>query len=472
MDWKGSLNNAIEAAGDMVFITDETPPERGGPLIEYANRAMLAEFGYALGEVLGSAPTFAVGPRTDPTVLAEFRAAMAASSDARGEILVYRADGSTFWSDWRLHKIEDVRGGPTKWISIGRNTDARRRSEDEMLMLRTAIDHADDAVFVYGIRANDEVPRIRYVNPAGLVHSGFSREELAQQPSQLGPLSGDGVVGEVVREMRAGRPMVRRMQLYRKDGSMYWANLSIQPIRDRRGDYSQWVCIERDITELVAREELRSDLLAMIGHDLRNPLTTIVGFSELLLEDLAPDDANYEALNQIRMSARRLESLAAEMLIVSLLERDDYRPDLEPVELGVLVLDVLSYFIDRDRVEVTIAEPVTILADPVGIRHVVENLLSNAVKFSTSRVSANVLVLEGAAILSVRDEGIGIPAQDLPHIFERATRAGNVGTRKGTGLRLSFAKRLVEVAGGTIQLNSVEGLGTTVEVFFLPNLRA
>ena len=73
-------------------------------------------------------------------------------------------------------------------------------------------------------------------------------------------------------------------------------------------------------------------------------------------------------------------------------------------------------------------------------------------------------------MLRVRDEGHRLfPAIDLPRIFDRATRAANVGKRKGTGLGLSFAKRLVELAGGTIQIASVEGLGTTVEVFFPPH---
>jgi signal transduction histidine kinase len=110
------------------------------------------------------------------------------------------------------------------------------------------------------------------------------------------------------------------------------------------------------------------------------------------------------------------------------------------------------------------------MVDSSGIRHVVENLLSNAVKFSTpaSRVAVTVTSLEGAAVLSVRDSGIGIPAEDLPTIFERAKRGSNVGKRKGTGLGLSFAKHLVELNGGTIQVTSTEGLGTTFEVFFRP----
>ena len=116
----------------------------------------------------------------------------------RVKSLSTRADGSTFWSDWRVHKVEDTASGSTKWISIGRNTDARRRLEDQLGTLSTAIDHANDAVFVYGIRAGDTVPRVRYVNRAGLSHSGFSREELADA-SRLGFLSGEGVVEEVVR---------------------------------------------------------------------------------------------------------------------------------------------------------------------------------------------------------------------------------------------------------------------------------
>jgi signal transduction histidine kinase len=103
-------------------------------------------------------------------------------------------------------------------------------------------------------------------------------------------------MAEITTEMLAGRPMTKRMRLYRKDGSDYWAHLSFQPIRDRLGTFSQWVCVERNISDIVEREEMRSDLMAMIGHDLRNPLQSILGFSELLLEDLAPQAAEYDAV--------------------------------------------------------------------------------------------------------------------------------------------------------------------------------
>jgi PAS domain S-box-containing protein len=462
----GDLRHAIDAAPDMIFIVDDAPTTPGGPRIIYANRSMLREFGYTNADVLGRPSGFMFGRRTDPAAAKSFSAAVRTMLELDIELLTYRADGSSFWSDWRGHQFGDERSGK-HWIASGRNTDRRRRAEDKLLMLSTALDVADDAIFVYGIRDEERMPRIRYVNPAALRQSGFSPAEL-EAGRRLDPSAVQDVVDEVVREMRAGRSLVKRTRLIRKDGTTYWANRSYQPIRDRKGGFSQWVCIERDISEIVEREQTRSDLMAMIGHDLRNPLTTILGFTDLLLEERLDDDPELDGLRQIRQSARRLESLAAEMLIVSSLERDEYHPRQERILLNLLLDDVLSYVPQSERIVVRAEADVSILADVAGIKHVIENLISNAAKFSDSKspITVTISSLESAAMLRVTDLGIGIPADQLPSIFERTVRARNVGQRKGTGLGLSFAKRLVELNGGTIQAESVEGAGSTFEVTF------
>jgi PAS domain S-box-containing protein len=464
-----AMQAAIDAAADMIFVTDETPIADGGPYIVYANGAMAAEFRVEPAALIGRSPAFVFGPRTDPAVVAKIREAMRTMESAEGEFRAYRTDGTSFWTDWRGRGIVDPATGAKRWMAIGRNTDDRRRSEDRLAILSTAIDNANDAVYVYGIRADDTAPRIRYVNPAGLRNSGYTEDELLAGASRRGPLTEPGLVEEVLHEMGAGRSMNKRLRFYRKDGSSYWAGVHFQPIRDRTGGFSQWICIERDITAEIEREEARTDLMAMIGHDLRNPLTSILGYSEMLLEALQPGEER-AAVAQIRTAGRRLESLAFELLTISRMERNAYEPYIEDVDVGALLADIIAYMPDSARVKVAAPASVVVRSDAGVIRHVLENLLSNALKFSSAPTRVVVELTLPAERLRVRvsDSGIGIPASDLPLVFNRATRGGNVGARRGTGLGLSFVKRLVDSLGGSVTVKSVEGRGTTFDVQ-LPN---
>jgi PAS domain S-box-containing protein len=395
--------------------------------------------------------------------------AMAALEDVEGEFRAYRADGSSFWTDWRGRGIVDPRTKRRRWIAIGRNTDDRRRAEDRLAILSTAIENGNDAVYVYGLRADEPMPRIRYVNPAGLRNSGYTEEELLAGASRRGPLTEAGLVDTVLHEMGAGRSMDKRLRLYRKDGSSYWAGVHFQPIRDRNGSYTQWICIERDITAELEREEARTDLMAMIGHDLRNPLTSILGYSEMLLESL-PEGEERAAVQQIRAAGRRLESLAFELLTISRMERNAYEPYIEEVDVVALLAEVIAYMPEGNRVKVTAPPQLVLQSDAGAIRHTFENLLSNALKFSSppAKVLVDLTPVAEGLRARVKDSGIGIPAADLPKVFDRSTRGGNVGARRGTGLGLSFVKRLVDSLGGSVTVKSVEGRGSTFDVH-LPN---
>ncbi len=466
------MQAVIDAATDMIFVTDDTPVAAGGPFILYANAAMGHEFRLDPADLIGTSPSFAFGPRTDAGMIGRIRDAMGSMAEVAGEFRAYRSDGTTFWTDWRGRSVVDPVSQKRRWIAIGRNTDERRRSEDRLAILSTAIDNANDAVFVYGIRADEPLPRIRYVNPAGLRNSGYSEEELLGGASRSGPLTESGLDEIVRREMLAGRSMNKRLRLYRKDGSWYWAGVHFQPIRDRAGGFSQWICIERDITADIEHEEARTDLMAMIGHDLRNPLTSILGYSEMLLESMAAGEER-NAVTAIRTAGRRLESLAFELLTISRMERNAYEPYIEAVDVGALLADVIAYMPDGGRVKIAAPATAIVQSDAGVIRHTLENLLSNALKFSSppSRVVVEITLPPGALRIRVSDSGIGIPAADLPLVFNRATRGANVGARRGTGLGLSFVKRLVDSLGGSVTVKSVEGRGTTFDVQ-LPSVAA
>jgi signal transduction histidine kinase len=235
----------------------------------------------------------------------------------------------------------------------------------------------------------------------------------------------------------------------------------------------------RHIAEEAIRQ--RDGFLAAAAHDLRDPLTVILGTGQLLRKRAhdadAPDAERWSAaVGSIESAARRLAAQVDQLLDVTFTESG--RPlglRRVPADLVVLVRHIVAeregiYTRHQFRVE---ANPEQLIGsfDPVRVERVVDNLVSNAVKYSPLG-GAVALALRCQSttngtwgVLTVRDEGLGIPAADLPHVFEPFRRASNVGPISGRGIGLASARRIVEQHGGRIAVTSHEGTGTTVVVW-------
>jgi signal transduction histidine kinase len=218
---------------------------------------------------------------------------------------------------------------------------------------------------------------------------------------------------------------------------------------------------------------LRDDFLGTIAHDLRTPLTTIHGLAQLVVRQLGRDATVPRELEDkiARIDAKALQMTAqlAELLDLTL-QTTGAPLDLtrEDVDLVALVRQAATDFADQRSIVVETPTPsLKGHWDKLRIERVVLNLLSNALKYSLgdAPIALAVAAEPGAARLTVRDTGIGIPAQDLPHIFDRFHRGANVrGMVSGTGIGLAGVKQIVEQHGGSIRVESVEGCGTTVHV--------
>jgi signal transduction histidine kinase len=217
---------------------------------------------------------------------------------------------------------------------------------------------------------------------------------------------------------------------------------------------------------------LKDDFISAAAHDLKTPLTTLVAqaqFLERRAETQPSAPADLPGLRRIVREAKRLSSLVLELLDASRLEQGKLVGEREPVDLVELARDVArrdSY--QGRRITVSADAPVVGNYDPRRIGQVVENLLENAVKYSPdeSEVHVGVAERDGEAFVDVTDQGIGIPASDLPQIFERFHRASNVDDRRfaGMGLGLFICKGIVEQHGGRIWVESRVGSGSTFHV--------
>ncbi|GAB1689187.1 ATP-binding protein [Krasilnikovia sp. M28-CT-15] len=230
---------------------------------------------------------------------------------------------------------------------------------------------------------------------------------------------------------------------------------------------------------LVARlkevDAAKTEFLSTVSHELRTPLTSVTGYMEVLLDqDAGPlNAAQQRMLRVIERNAERLRSLIEDLLIVSRIESDASTLNTESVDVAALMAATcLAFDPAATKAGVTLvcaAEgPLPVRGDPEQLDRVLMNLLSNAVKFSPDGGTVTVAArAEGTDILiTVRDTGIGIPDDEVPHLFTRFFRASNATRREiaGTGLGLPIVAAIVDRHGGTITVATREGQGTTFTV--------
>jgi signal transduction histidine kinase len=227
-------------------------------------------------------------------------------------------------------------------------------------------------------------------------------------------------------------------------------------------------------------DQVKSDFVASVSHDLRTPLTSIVGNTELLLDgdagELGP--MQRRLLATVDRNARRLDSLVGDLLMLSRIESGTLRMRPRDVPVGDIIDGALEALAVHRNADVSLdvevpAEPVLVHGDPEQLERVTTNLVSNAFKFTPpgGRVGISLDADPERIRLEVSDTGIGIPEEELPYVFDRffrSTRAANL-ERPGTGLGLTIAKSIVEQHGGSIRAGANRAGGTTMTVI-LPRL--
>jgi PAS domain S-box-containing protein len=231
-----------------------------------------------------------------------------------------------------------------------------------------------------------------------------------------------------------------------------------------------------DITRLKEVDRLKSDIVANVSHELRTPLASIKAYTELLLNNIEGDDQALrdEFLHVIDRETDRLAQLIGDLLNLSRLEAGRFEVRSEPIRLDNLVGDVLTMLeVQRRTQEVTIRvdapDGLPVLeADREMLTMVIKNLVGNAIKFSRrgEEVSLVLRAEPDAAVLQIIDRGIGIPADAIPHLFQKFYRvpvATDAGI-EGTGLGLVLAKQAVQAHGGSIMVESELGVGSTFTV--------
>ncbi|HEY9811155.1 MAG TPA: ATP-binding protein [Halomicronema sp.] len=233
---------------------------------------------------------------------------------------------------------------------------------------------------------------------------------------------------------------------------------------------------EEEIVKNLEKErelnEIKSSLMRLLFHDIRNPISNILVSAQMLQK--FPEDFDIETKNlqfeQIYKSIGNLLNLLDEVLIRSQTEGDKliYKPTFIPLKnIAYELIENINYLRQENPIVFTWeGEEGVIEMDEFLVRHILTNLLHNAVKYSPQggEIRFECICQKNLVVFKVKDEGIGIPLKDRAEIFETFHRASNVGKIQGTGLGLSIVKKCVDLHGGEIILESEEGLGTTFTV--------
>jgi PAS domain S-box-containing protein len=365
-------------------------------------------------------------------------------------------------------------------IGLMRAATAKLQFSEEKF--RRLLESAPDAIVIL-----DERDRITLINAPAEELFGYQRRELLGQPIGVllrGENSGTGASGfaTLASDPRThSRSGVSSLDGLRKDGTVFPAEASFGWLQTKSGTLVS--AAVRDITaqrqikaHLEELNQVKSDFLANVSHELRTPLNAIIGFSELIRDgSIGPLDAKYkEYAGDIHESGRHLLKIINGILDISKIERGrlELRNDVvsigETIERCERMIHPMALAAGVS-LSIDVARSLPLIhADEIRLQEILLNLMSNAVKFTPTggAVTVSASMETGGLVIAVKDTGIGIKESDIAVALEPFRQIEGRLSRRfaGTGLGLPLAKRLVELHGGSLEIESKPSLGTTVRI--------
>jgi signal transduction histidine kinase len=223
--------------------------------------------------------------------------------------------------------------------------------------------------------------------------------------------------------------------------------------------------LENQRADVIHINQLKNDMISVLAHDIKGPLTSVLGFAELIEEGALEGEEARAAAGTIRKSATRLTALANDTLAMSRIEFGELEVSAERVDVAMLVRDLVAHMDTTRIVTVRADGDTSVQGDPDRLRQVFENIIRNALKYSPGDVRIRIVGSGGFVRTDVIDTGIGIPADEIPALFQRFSRASNAKNAfSGTGIGLFLVKSLVEKHGGSVDVVSKLNEGSTFTV--------
>jgi len=332
-----------------------------------------------------------------------------------------------------------------------------------------------DAVIVV-----DEFDNLLMANEAAGRLFGFDSRNSHHRPvceliHSKKPNAGEDQLVKFLRQSREGRVRHTRRQIdFPGDGELKTFDCIVSCVYERKEQVGGVVAVLHDITREKEVSQMKNDFVNAVCHELKTPLASITAYSEMLCDGEADDErTRKEFYSVIQSQAERLNRLIEESLNTARIESGLTKVDKRPVSLTILIeeqLQMMKSYAEEKDIEIIRDKPIVfdqVYVDKDMIAQVIVNLLSNAVKYTPSggsvRIQTEVDEVAGLARVQVTDTGVGIPEDEIEHVFDKFYRVGaNKGQAKGTGLGLNLVKQIVEkIHNGRVFVTSKRGTGST-----------
>ncbi|MGM0479182.1 MAG: PAS domain-containing sensor histidine kinase [Bacteroidota bacterium] len=417
-----------------------------------------------------------------------------------------RKDGSVFPVEVSLNPLKDDRG-ESFVVALVSDVTIRREAEEQLNQLTQSLENkVRDRT--REIRESEQLYKSIARNFPGGVISIFDRNfkylfAEGQGLYDLGIETNDLIgLDYLERIVPAAREYVEKELMCVFDGE--YRNFEVQvgvrtyalsavPLKNEEEEIDKILVVEKNITDQKRMEqklelnlekerelnEMKSRFVSMASHEFRTPLTTINSSAGLILkynERSKPEKID-KHISRIKSAVRNLTSILNDFLSLEKLESGKINPVLKDSELVEVLNETCEDLSEvkkkGQQINYNGPDSLQVHSDPQLIKNIILNLLSNAIKYSPEGAEIDVSVTEVAehVDLAVRDRGIGIPESDQSRMFDRFFRAGNVTNIEGTGLGLNIVGRYLNLIGGKISFESIEGKGTTFTVNFPKNIK-
>jgi PAS domain S-box-containing protein len=323
-----------------------------------------------------------------------------------------------------------------------------------------------------GIVAVDLSKNIVLMNKTAERLTSFTQEEVAGRPlDQFLHLFTD--TEEVSSDLYCKTNTIQPLNLVGRDGKKIKINLIAAPITQDNQTNLSCILIMHDLSQEQELEQMKFDFVSMASHELKTPLTNIIGYLTVFIDEnrtkVRKDEI--ELLQRSLTSAQQLQVLVTNLLSVNKIERDQISVSIAPVDYQIILqkaVEDMQNQAKQKNITLILKEGMTpipkVLADPIRLVEVINNLLANAINYTNAGGSINVYTkfeLNEVATV-VEDSGIGIPKEAIPHLFTKFFRVSNKNQQaaKGTGLGLYISKSIIDKIGGRIWAESEMGKGS------------